>query len=151
MIANNNIRESKMLRCILHVVRQAMEVERPAVEAAVELPFSMQGASPVLPLRVERVPSVGCSSHGRARELAHSFMSSAREVTLGGKARDFFLPRKPSAEKLPLITRNRAFNPTDHYTCLKYASRCLESGGVRTYADDCSSLCLLAVELGQFV
>jgi hypothetical protein len=68
------------VRCWVHDVRQAMKVERPAVEPAAERRRSTQEASATLSLRVERELEWDCSMHKRERELAHSFMSGARRM-----------------------------------------------------------------------
>ena len=47
-------RMRKMRRRILHVVRQAMEVQRLAAGEAGGRPRSMPGASPMPPLRVKQ-------------------------------------------------------------------------------------------------
>jgi len=54
MIIINNMREGKMLRCILHDVRQAMEAEGSVAELLAMLPRSTQGASLAAAPRVER-------------------------------------------------------------------------------------------------
>ena len=55
-------RMRKMRRRILHVVRQAMEVQRLAEGEAGGRPRSMQGASPMPPLRVKQETWKGCST-----------------------------------------------------------------------------------------
>ncbi len=124
-------------RRIRHVMRQAMEVERPAAEAVGERPGLIQGAPLLPPLRVQRETCWICAMHHREGESARCFSCSTRPTVWQRSCSG----SQSLVERAPSIMRNHSLITTNVHWCSKYAHRRCGMGVVRTFATDCDLFC----------